>query len=443
MKAQPKIYIGKETAKAKANFPFSFRLPNKEFIRAIVEIKRSSALAHFSAGELDRSRMKAILKACDEILLGRHTESFTLPAFQGGAGTSIHMNVNETIALRGTEILAKKGKKGIELHPNDHVNMSQSTNDVMPSALRLSALRMSGKLLSTLNILTKTLEKKSGQFRKIGKLGRTHLADAVPVTLGQEFEVYAEYVKTGAERIKNARRSMLELNLGGSAVGNSLNVSPRYIRKLYAELRKATGFPFRPAKNLMRGTSSQTDFLALSQSLTALCVDLSKMASDIRLMSSGPKGGFGEIVLPPLQAGSSIMPGKINPILPEAVNQLYFLVSGNTLAIEQAAASAELELGVMLPLIVDRLLESLRLADEVIGVFTIKCVAGIKADPARCRDILENSLAYATLLVPAIGYDKVEIAVKHALVSGKTLREAVVVDKKFLTDKKFDHLMKA
>lgn len=437
MQKKSKTYRGAQTAKAIKNFPFSFRSPQREFIYAIVEIKKSAARAHFLAGELSEERKQAIVKTCDEILSGKYLSSFVLPAFQGGAGTSNHMNVNEVIAARATEIL---GKKGIDIHPNDHVNKSHSTNDVMPSALRISALRMTDKLLLTLTNLISAFEKKSKQFAKIKKLGRTHMQDAVPITLGQEFGAYAEYIKRGAQRIKHAREAILELNLGGSAVGNSINASPRYITKLYQELRKITGLPFRPAKNLMAATSSNSDFVALSQALTALAVDLSKIANDFRLLSSGPKGGLGEITLPTLQPGSSIMPGKVNPILPEAINQLYFLVSGNNLTIEHAAEASQLELGVMLPVTTDRLLETLKLMDELVAVFAKKCVAGIKANPKRCKEILENSLAYATLLTPSIGYDNTAAAVKYALASGKTLRQ-VILEKKLLTEKKFDQLV--
>jgi aspartate ammonia-lyase len=267
------------------------------------------------------------------------------------------------------------------------------------------------------------------------------MQDAVPITLGQEFAAYAEYMKKGRDRIEYAREQMLELNLGGSAVGNSINASPKYIVKLYQQLRKTTGLPFRPAKNLMAATSSNSDFVALSQALTALCVDLSKIANDFRLLSSGPKGGLGEIVLPTLQPGSSIMPGKVNPILPEAINQLYFLVSGNNLTIEHAAEASQLELGVMLPVTTDRLLESLKLMDELLAVFTEKCVSGIQANAEHCNELLENSLAYATLLTPEIGYDNVAMTVKYALATGKTLRQAII-EKKLLSSKKFDQLIK-
>jgi aspartate ammonia-lyase len=436
-----KKYYGPQVEKAINNFPFSFRPSRREFIYAIAEIKKAAAEAHLGAGELSRERARAIVRACDEILAGKHDKQFFLPAFQGGAGTSNHMNINEVVAARAMEIFKQGAKKQSAIHPNDHVNMSHSTNDVMPSAMRIAAVRMTDKLLLTLDILIKAFEKKSKQFAGIRKLGRTHMQDAVPITLGNEFATYGDQIKRGQNRIRHAKEFLLELNLGGSAVGNSINASPKYIAKLYQQLRKITKLPVRPTKNLMTLTSSTSDIVALSQSLTSLSVDLSKIANDLRLLSSGPKGGIGEINLPELQPGSSIMPGKVNPVLPEAVNQMYFLVSGNNLTIEHAAEGAQLELGVMLPIMTDRLLESLKLMDEMLSVFAGKCVAGIKANPKRCRELLENSTAYATLLTPKIGYDNAALAVKQSLSTGKTLRE-IVLQKKFLTNSEFDRLIK-
>lgn len=435
-----KQYLGTQTKKAIQNFPFSFRHTSKQFLYAITEIKKAAALAHYQVGELDRDRKAAIVQACDEILAGKFDTQFVLPAFQGGAGTSNHMNVNEIIASRATEILS--GKKKIDVHPNNHVNMSHSTNDVMPSALKIVALRLSEKILVTLNELACALEKKAHEFAATEKLGRTHMQDAVPITLGDEFNSYAEYVQRGSARIIHAREELKELNLGGSAVGNSINASKSYRKFLYRHLYKITKLDIRPAKNLMARTSSDSDFVALSQALTALCVDLSKIANDLRLLSSGPRGGFGEITLPELQAGSSMMPGKVNPILPEAVNQLYFLVSGNNLAIEKAAEAAQLELGAMLPLITDRLIESLTLIDEVVSVFITRCIIGIRANHLRLQEHLEKSTSYATLLSPKIGYQTTADAVKQAIAENKPLRAVIIKERNLLTAKQFNQLMR-
>jgi aspartate ammonia-lyase len=411
-----------------------------EFMLAIVEIKKAAAIAHNKVGELDNARKVSIVTACDEILEGKHQEQFVLPAFQGGAGTSNHMNVNEVIAGRATEILQKAGKK-IMVHPNDHVNMSHSTNDVMPAAFKIAAFRLSMKLLATMDILAESLEKKSREFKSIVKLGRTHLQDAVPITLGSEFEAYTEYVNRGQQRIRQAMGNLLELNLGGTAVGNSINASPKYIKQLYIELPKIFKLPVKRAANFMAQTSSDSDFVWMSQSLVAFCVDLSKISNDLRWLSAGPKGGLGEISIPELQAGSSIMPGKVNPVLLEAVSQLYFLVSGNNLTIEHGAEGAQLELIVMLPVMTDRLMESLKLMDELILQFAKKCVAGIKADRIRCKELLEKSTAYATLLAPKLGYDAVSQLVKEAVKGNKTIRE-LVLEQKLLSNKEFDAIVK-
>ncbi|MBI4088131.1 aspartate ammonia-lyase, partial [Candidatus Kaiserbacteria bacterium] len=292
-----------------------------------------------------------------------------------------------------------------------------------------------------LDILIVAFEKKAKQFAKIQKLGRTHMQDAVPMTLGDEFASYAETLKRRQKGMHESREYLLELNLGGSAVGNSINVSPKYKKLLYRELQKVTKLPLKPAKNLMSQTASVTDFLVVSQALTALCADLSKIAGDFRILSSGPKGGIGELILPELQAGSSIMPGKVNPVFPEALSQLYYLVSGNNLTIEKACEGAQLELGVMMPVVTDRLIESLKLSAEMIEQFAKKCVAGIVANRPRIKEHLEKSTAYATLLNPIIGYDKAAECVKEAVRTGKTLRE-VVLAKKLLTPKEFDRLTK-
>ncbi len=431
-----KKYYGEQTEKAIKNFPFHvYRVP-MEFILALAKIKKAAAVANFQAGNIRRDVKNAIVQACDEILNNKMTEQFPLRALQGGAGTSINMNVNEVVAGRATEILQKSGKKTI-VHPNDHVNCSQSTNDANPSAIKIAAIFLAQDLQKTAKLLAEALEKKAVQYKHIPKLARTHLQDAVPTTLGAEFASYAAIIRWHQEKISRVITYMQELNLGGTAIGNSVNASPKYIKAVYVELNKITGQKFHPAKNLMSQTSSQTDFLAISQAVTALCVDLSKIASDLRLLSSGPLGGIGEITLAELQNGSSIMPGKVNPVLPETVNQLYFLISGNNLSIEHAAAAAQLELGVMFPIIADRLIQSLKLTSEVIEQFVKVCINKIQANPKRCKELLEKSTAYATLLTPILGYDVVSSAVKEMVATGQTLRE-VIVGKGLLSEQEFN-----
>lgn len=434
-----KKYYGPQTEKAIGNFNFHVYKVHKEFIFGLVQIKKAAAIANFETGNFGRDIKNAIVRACDDILAGGYKEQFPLRALQGGAGTSINMNVNEVVAGRATEILQKAGKK-IVVHPNDHVNRSMSTNDANPSAIKVASLKLTQELQITLQKLVDALEKKAKDFASVVKLGRTHLQDAAPTTLGAEFASYAEIIRWHQKKIDRITAFSQTLNLGGSALGNSINASPKYIRGVYRELNKITGQHFQPAKNLMAHTSSQTDFLAISQAVTSLCLDCSKIASDLRLMSSGPRGGFGEITLAELQNGSSIMPGKVNPVMPETVNQLYFLISGNNLTIEHAAHAAQLELGVMFPTIADRLLQSLKLTSEVLEQFTKKCVLSIKADKQRCKELLENSTAYAVLLSPRLGYETVSKAVKEAIKTNRTLRE-IIINQKLLTNKEFDKIV--
>lgn len=436
-----KIYFGKQTEQALGNFPFATNLVQPELIYAICEIKKAACLANWKIGNLDTSRKQAIIKACDELLSGKFADQFPLPALQGGAGTSINMNVNEVIAERATEIL-KRNNRDITVHPNDHVNMSQSTNDVNPSALKIACLGAIYELFTSIDSLITAFEKKAVDFADVVKLGRTHLQDAVPTTLGEEFASYAFTIKRGRDRIDRViNQYFYDLNLGGTAIGNSINASSAYIKSVYQELRKITHLPLKPTENFMSQTSSQTDFCLLSQALLLLTLDLSKIASDLRLLASGPKGSIGEITLKELQPGSSIMPGKANPILPEAVNQLYHFVSGCNLTIEQAAHCSQLELANMFPIVADRLLSSLKLARAVFTTFAQKCIIHIKANKERCLALLERSTAYATMLVPKLGYDKVSQLVRETLESGKTFRE-VVVKSKLMTNSEFDAIVK-
>ena len=347
------------------------------------------------------------------------------------------MNVNEVLAARATEILGDK----IQVHPNDHVNRSQSTNDVNPSAIKVASLLYVHHLQKTLAEFVFTLQKKAKEFSKIPKLARTHLQDAVPTTLGAEFESFADIIFWHQEKINRVVAYCEELNLGGTAIGSSANASPAYRKGVYKHLNKITRENFRPAKNLMSQTSSQTDFLAVSQAVTALCVDLSKIASDIRLLSSGPRGGFGEITLPELQKGSSIMPGKVNPVLPETVNQLYYVVSGNNITIEHSAHAAQLELGVMFPSIADRLLQSLKLTVQVIEKFSKDCVLKLRANTKRCKELLENSTALATFLTPKYGYDTISALVKKSVKENKSFK-AVVLESEIMNEKEWNSFIK-
>ena len=421
-----KKYYGKETEAAIKNFPFSVPLVDKGLIYAVVEIKQSAARAAGATGLLDHDRSRAIVRACEEVLAGKLDDQFVVPSFQGGAGTSLHMNVNEVLATRGTELLGKK------IHPNDHVNICQSTNDVVPSALKIAALRSADKVLRSADLAARVFSQKARAFGGIKKLGRTHLQDAVPVTLGAEFAAYVELVKRDRRRIKDAMSYLYELNLGGSAVGNGVNVPPRFRAAFYRDLRRELRSPFRPAANLAAQTMSATDICMLSSAYVMLTVDLSKISNDLRLLSSGPRGGIGEITIASLQAGSSIMPGKTNPVLLEALNQLHFFVVGNDLAIREAVQAAQLELSIMTPLIADRILFSGTLIAEVVEQATRKCFSLIKADASRCKILLDRSMARATFLAPQLGYDMVSSLVREALAENISLEE-LILKKKILT----------
>ncbi len=435
-----KVYYGEQTKKALKNFPYSIHRVNFDFIKALLLIKKSATWANWEAGKITRQQAVVIAEACEKLLSENHEEQFLLPALQGGAGTSINMNVNEVVANLANEILEKK-EKVERVHPNDHVNCSMSTNDANPSAIKIASLFLIENLIASLKLLVEVMSKKSKEFKSVQKLGRTHLQDAVPTTLGAEFASYEFTLRRHLEKLKQVSSYLLELNLGGTAIGNSINAGSKYTKAVYKYLNKFSKRSFKPAKNLMSQTSSQTDFLAVSQAVTALCVDLSKIANDIRLLSSGPKGGLGEIKLRELQNGSSIMPGKVNPVLAENVNQLYFWVSGNNLAIEHSAEAAQLELGVMLPTIADKLLESLAISSEVIKEFALNCVLHIQVDKKKVTSLLENSTAYATLFAPLLGYDKVSEMVKKSLQENKNFK-TVILENKILSEDEFDKIIK-
>jgi len=426
-------YYGKQTEAALRNFPFSVPHANLELVRSIVLIKRSAARAALAAKLLDKPRAQAIVRACEEVLAGKLDDQFPTPSFQGGAGTSIHMNVNEVLAARGTELLSRgRHAKKISIHPNDHVNICQSTNDVIPSALKIALLHKTNEVLRSADLAATELARKAKAFGKIKKLGRTHLQDAVPITLGSEFAAYTELVKRDRRRIEDVIPYLYELNLGGSAVGNGVNVPPRFKAELYRDLRSSLRLPLRPAANLASQTMSAADFCALSSMFVILTLDLSKIANDLRLLSSGPRGGIGEIKIAPLQAGSSIMPGKVNPVLLETLNQLHFFVMGNDLAIREATQAAQLELSVMTPLIADRLLASATLIAEVVAQSARQCFSLITAEPKQCEALLNRSMAYATSLAPRLGYDTVASLVHEAIDRNASFEE-ILREKKILT----------
>ena len=426
---QNKILYGPQTGASLENFPFEYHRVLKEFVYAMVMIKKAAAVANLKAGKLDKKLSEKIVFACDEILKGKYDEQFVVPAHHGGAGTSVNMNVNEVIGTLA------------DAHPNDHVNSSQSTNDVNPSALKIASIKLTEKLLKSLDYLISVFDEKSREYRDVRKLARTHIQDAVPTTLGAEFGSYRDILQRDKKRIENALTYFYELNMGGTAIGNKINAPEKYITGFYKEIRQVTGInKLIPADNMMSQTSSDTDFCFLSSAVNILCLDISKMAADFRFMSSGPKGGIGEISFKELQPGSSIMPGKVNPVIAETMNQTYYLVSGKNLSIHQAAEGSQLELGVMLPIIADSLITILKVVDTALRLFADRGIKNIVVNRERCLEHLEKSTAYSTLLTPRLGYDVVSKVVKESVATGKTMRE-IILEKKLLKKDEFDNII--
>ncbi len=424
-----KILYGPQTKASLENFPFDYHTVMLEFVYAMVQIKRAAAVANLKAGKIDKKVSDKMVFACDEILKGKYDEQFVVSAHHGGAGTSVNMCVNEVV---GTLANA---------HPNDHVNSSQSTNDVNPSALKIASIKLSEKLLKSLEYLISVMDLKSREYKDIRKLGRTHIQDAVPTTLGAEFGSYRDILKRDKKRIEDALNYFYELNMGGTAIGNKINAPEKYISEFYKEIRQVTGInKLTPAGNMMSQTSSDSDFCFLSTAINILCLDISKMSIDFRFMASGPKGGIGEISFKELQPGSSIMPGKVNPVIAETMNQTYYIVSGKNLSIHQAAEGSHLELGIMLPVIADSLITILKLVETALRLFADRGIKNIIVNRERCLEHLEKSTAYSTLLTPRLGYDAVSKVVKESVKTGRTMRE-IIIEKKLLTNEELEKLL--
>lgn len=418
-------YYGVQSIRARQNFPLSDQLMQPEFIDSLVEIKKAAAIANYKAGTLSLAYRDAIVAACDEILGGALRDQFIVDPVQGGAGTSANMNANEVVAARATEILG--GCKGEYIvHPNDHVNMAQSTNDVFPSAGKITTVKLLDKLLPALDRLVGALQGKAEEFKDIVNLGRTQLQDAVPVRLGQEFAAYAHALSRGVDRIRHARKEMLVLNMGATAIGTSINASREYVDCICPILARELGEDFVQAEDLIDATQNPDGFVAVSSAVRNCALILSKIANDLRLLSSGPRGGFAEIKLPARQHGSSIMPGKINPVMPEVVSQVAFRIAGNDVTIGMAAEAGQLELNAFEPILFHALFESINLLCRVTAVFETYCIAGIEADKENCLRNLMNSTAVATALCPVIGYEQATAIVKEALHDGRSVLDVAV-----------------
>ncbi len=431
---------GVQTERARLNFPISGLRPIPAFVDAVVWIKKAAALTHRETKRLDPKLADAIVRAADEVLAGQHRDQFVVDPYQAGAGTSHNMNANEVLANRANELLGAARGAYAPVHPNDHVNMAQSTNDVIPTAIRLGALSLLPALTGALDALARALLAKGKAFDGILKSGRTHLQDATPIRLGQEFTAYGHTVARNRDRIAQAADYFRDLGIGGSAVGTGLNVEPEYPARMVAHLRALTGLELREGGDRIQLMQSMGDAAALSGALRTYAVDLGKIASDIRLLVSGPRTGFAEIVLPAVQPGSSIMPGKVNPSIAEMVNMVCFQLLGNDVTVAAAAEAGQLELNVMMPLIAQNLLQSMLLATSASRVFAEKCVAGIEADAAMCAHWLDRSPALVTALAPKIGYAEAAKLAKEAVAKDETVRQ-LVVEKGVLKGKELDEVL--
>jgi len=419
-------YYGVHTARAAKNFQVSGIKTHPALIRALAQVKQAAALANMGADLIETSIGRPVVKAAEEVAGGGLADQFIVDAFQGGAGTSANMNVNEVIANRAIEFLG--GKKGDYhlVYPLEHVNKSQSTNDVYPTGLRIAAIGMVLELSDSLAGLQTALQEKEAEFAGVLKLGRTEMQDAVPVTLGQEFSAYAEAVARDRWRLYKVEERLRQVNLGGTAVGTGLNADPKYVCMVIEELRSITGLGLARSENMIDLTQNADVFVEVSGLLKAAAVNLAKIAGDLRLLSSGPLGGLAEIRLPQAQAGSSIMPGKVNPVLPEMVGQVTFQVMGNDQVIAAAAAAGQLELNAFLPLIAHNLLNSLEMMINSVNLFAEKCISGICADETRCRRWLEESYGFITALTPHLGYEQASELVKKAYLEKKNLRQTIL-----------------
>jgi aspartate ammonia-lyase len=418
-------YYGVQTQRAVENFPISGLTAPDELVTATVLIKKAAAEANRTLDRLDSAVAAAIVRAADEILAGGLRDQFVVDVYQAGAGTSHNMNANEVLANRAAELLGARRGDYSRVHPNDHVNMGQSTNDVFPTATRLAILIVLPDLLDAANALADGLRTKAREFGAILKTGRTHLQDAVPMTLGQEFGGYAANVAHAAADLQRTSAQLAELNLGSSAVGTGLNAGDDYTQAAIGNLARYTGLPVRPAADRFRVTQSMGDVLAYSGALRRLAVEVGKVASDLRLLSMGPRAGIAEVLLPAVQPGSSIMPGKVNPSVPEMVNQVCYQVIGCDAAILAGADAGQLELNVMMPVIAWNALHATRILRGAMHVLQTRCVAGIRADADRCRELLDRSTAVATALSPYIGYAATAEIAKTAVKTGTPVRELV------------------
>ncbi len=432
-------YYGAFTVRALENFQITPEDLHTEFYRSFGRIKKAAAQVNMENGDLDQEKAEAIIEASEELEAGEFDNEFVLDQIQAGAGTPFHMNANEIIANRATEILG--GEKGeYRVHPNDHVNMGQSSNNVVPTAVRLASLELAEKLLEEIKELEKALEEKSEEFKDIVKVGRTHLQDAVPIKLGQEFKAYSEMCRKARKRIYKAKKELKEIGLGGNAIGTGINTRPDFREEMASKLSDVTGRDLKPSKNSINTTQFLSPFESFSSSVRTAASDMIKLSDDLMLLSSGPVAGIGEIELPEVEPGSSIMPGKVNPSIVEAFKMACIQVKSDDSAVSSCVEHGDLDMNVMTPLIARNLFEMLKILSNAVEVLREKCIEGIRADEERIKGLMEGSTAPATALSPYIGYHRTAEVVKKALSSERSIR-GTVVDEGILTEEEAEKVL--
>ena len=446
---EPDCAYGIQTSRAISNFQISgiTLADNPQMVNALATVKLAAAKANMSVGALSAPKAQEIIKSAEEIIAGKHHEHFQVDMLQGGAGTSSNMNANEVIANISLQRMGHKFGAYEHLHPNDDVNRSQSTNDVYPTAIRLALLNSSGSMLNEYRLLRDALKGKATEFHDIVKVGRTQLQDAVPMTVGDEFSAFAATLSDNIGRVRQTRETLREVNLGGTAIGNGISAPNGYRELAVSKLSEVSGYDFYSAENLFGATYDQGALVLFSSALKSVAVKLSKISSDLRLLSSGPRAGFGELHLPAMQAGSSIMPGKVNPVIPEVVNQVCYAVIGNDLTVTLAAEAGELQLNAMEPVLLHRLLDSINLLENAMRTLRTRCIDGITVDRERCQALFDGSLVLATELASHVGYDLASSVAHHAKREGLGLMDAINSNSKIslddlpaLTGQRTDHV---
>ena len=419
-------YYGVQSLRGYENFRISGLNINKEFIKNLAIVKKSCAITNEKTGELKRELSNAIIKACDEIYDGKYFDQFIIDPIQGGAGTSMNMNINEIIANRANEILGYEKGEYYPVHPNDHVNMGQSTNDVIPTAASITAYKLLVKCIKNIKVLESALNEKAKEFTDIIKMGRTEMQDAVPISLGSEFKAFSLAIGRDANRLENVKDSLLTVNLGGTAVGTGITATKGYIKEVTKVLKELFGEDINQSEDLIDGTQNLDKYADISSQLKVCAVNLSKISGDLILMSSGPRTGFGEIKLPSKQNGSSIMPGKVNPVMPEVMKQIALQIMGNDLTITMATQSGQLELNAFYPIIMHNIYESIIILTNGIETFVENCIKGIEANEIRCNDLVNGSIGIVTALAPVLGYEKAAYIAKKALNTERYVKDVAI-----------------